>query len=85
MIMICDNICFVNYYFFIRQYLILTDFAKILDGMKEDWKKPMSKEEYEVVMKMAKLGRRISILSTFLTINAIWLGAVVQVNKKYQF
>ncbi|XP_074113179.1 odorant receptor 4-like isoform X4 [Cotesia typhae] len=55
------------------------DFAKILDGMKEDWRKPMTKEEYEVVMKMARLGRRISILSTFLTINAIWLGAVVQI------
>ncbi|CAD6227509.1 GSCOCT00014083001.2-RA-CDS, partial [Cotesia congregata] len=55
------------------------DFAKILDGMKEDWKKPMTKEEYEVVIKMARLGRRISIMSTFLTINAIWLGAVVQI------
>ncbi|KAH0554009.1 hypothetical protein KQX54_006967 [Cotesia glomerata] len=55
------------------------DFAKILDGMKEDWKKPMAKKEYEVVMKMARLGRRITILSTFLTINAIWLGAVVQI------
>lgn len=58
----------------------LADFAIILDAMATDWTITMTNEEYEAVLKFAKLGRHISIASTFITVLVTTAGAVSQVN-----
>lgn len=55
------------------------DFAIILNTMMLDWTLPITSEEYEAVRKMARLSRKISIVSTLFTVMVTTAGAVSQV------
>lgn len=48
--------------------------------MAMDWTIPLSNEEYKIALKMATLGRKISIVSTSITLATVVAGIIAQVN-----